>query len=85
MPQINTNNVFWREKDGVVTVLVIATGEYFEFNRVGSAVWKGIAEGLAADAIIDRLAQTYDTTREQLAIDVHALIVKMIARELIEE
>lgn len=84
MPHIDTNKVLWREKKEVVTVLLISSGNYFEFNPVGSAIWRGLAKGVAVDAIIDQLAATYDTTREQLAIDVHGLIVKMIAAGLLE-
>lgn len=85
MYSIDKSKVLFREQDGIVTVLMLEAGDFYELNAVGSMVWKLLAEGLEPDAIIERLATTFDATREQLAIDVHAFIVKMIASGLIEE
>jgi len=83
MPHICENRVLWKEKNGVVTVLLISSGNFFEFNAVGSAVWRLLAAGHSTDEIIDSLTKTYGVPREQLALDVHGFIVKMIAADLL--
>ena len=84
MPHIDDKQVLWKEKDGIVTVLHISSSEFYELNALGSTIWKMLAEAETTDAIIDSLAKKYDTTREQLALDVHAFIVKMIAADLLK-
>lgn len=85
MPQIRTKHVLWKERNGIVTALLIDSGEFLEFNAVGSSIWKELAKGETTESIINTLASTYAAPREQLAIDTHAFIVKMIAAGLLEE
>jgi len=84
MPHIADKHVLWTEKNGIVTVQLLATGAFFELNSLGSIVWKLLASGKSVDAAIESMAKTYDVTREQLALDVHAFVVKMIAAGLLE-
>ncbi len=85
MPQIRTKHVLWKERNDIVTALLIDSGEFVEFNAVGSSIWKELAQGKTTESIIDSLTTKYAAPREQLAIDTHAFIVKMIAAGLLEE
>lgn len=85
MPQINNKQVLWKEKGGVVTALMLDSGEFIEFNAVGSTIWRSLAQGEEVEAIIDALVMIYDASREQLALDTHAFIVKMRAANLLED
>ncbi len=85
MPQIRTKHVLWKERNDVVTALLIDSGEFLEFNGVGSSIWKGLAQGESTESIINSLATKYAAPREQLALDTHAFIVKMIAAGLLEQ
>ena len=83
MPHISEKNVLWKEKNGIITVLQLSSGNFFELNAVGSFVWKGLAEGKNADAIIHDMALVYDAPREQITRDVQDFIRKMTAAGLL--
>lgn len=84
MAKIREKHILWKEKKGIVTVLMLLSGKFFEFNPVGSTIWKCIAEGQDEKAIIDTLASMYDAPREKLAQDLRNFIEKMTAAELLE-
>lgn len=85
MLQIRKQHVLWKDKKGIVTALMLETGEFLEFNAIGSLIWKALDAGESVEAIINQLAATYDVPRERLASDVYAFIVKTTAAGLLEE
>ena len=85
MPQIRKKQVLWREKKGTVTALILDSGEFLEFNAVGSTIWKSLNEGKDMESIIDILAKTYDAKREKLAQDTETFIARMKSAGLLED
>ena len=85
MARIDPGKVLWKEVDGLVIVLLIATGNFIELNKIGSAVWKQLAEGKGVDAIILTLKDVYDVTEAQLKTDVNSFISQMVKQGLLQE
>lgn len=79
-----------RVKDGFVVrevagqAVVIATGEasrdfhgMVKLNATGKVIWEALAEGLAEDAVADKLVAAYDVAPEKAAEDVAAFVAQM--------
>jgi hypothetical protein len=83
MLQINQNAVLWREVDGLVIVLLIASSNFIELNKIGSAIWKLVAEGNTPDQIIEKMLKSYDVSKEKLTADVNDFIAQMVAKGMV--
>lgn len=81
---IDPAHVLWKEKDELVTVLLLADGSFFELNTLGSRVWKLLAEEKSPDAIIATLTPLYDVLPETLASDVSIFIAQMLSHGLLQ-
>lgn len=83
MPHIDPENVLWKEIDGKVIVLHISSADFLELNGSAGAIWKLIAEGNDADAIVNTMAEIYNVSRKQLTRDVGKFIARMAAKGLL--
>lgn len=77
MPRIDSSSVLWKEVDGTVVVLLTGRSHFVEFNKVGSAIWKFLAQGYTTGQIVDEMAENYDVSREKLTLDVNQFIGRM--------
>ena len=68
--------------DGVV-VLSLRAGAYFGFNRVGSEIWRMLAEPCRVGHIFDALLERHDVDAGQLARDVAPFLQALIAHRLV--
>ena len=84
MPRIDANTVIWKEANAIVTILFLASGNFFELNKVGSDIWKLLAEGHTEEGIVEKMLQTYAVSKEKLASDVKAFIALMISNGLLQ-
>lgn len=84
MPSIDNNTVLWNEADHIVTVLIVASGDFVELNRIGSDIWKMLADGKDETAIVDDLASRYDAPRHQIEKDVKTFLDTMVEKGLLQ-
>ena len=74
-------SVRFDEKDGLpssVTLLNYETGEFYALDKVGFDVWCLVEEKKSLEEIVTALMSTYDISKEQLWIDIEALVVSLI-------
>ena len=55
-------------------ILNLDSERYYGLDEVGSRIWKLLKEGADIPAIVERLAEEYDVTRERLEADVTAVL-----------
>jgi hypothetical protein len=68
--------------DGVV-VLSVRGGSYFGFNRVGTEIWRMLAEPRRVGQIFDSLAQDHDVDADTLARDVTPFLRTLLEHRLV--
>lgn len=85
MPQIRTQDLMWKEQNDIVTVLILESGKFLEFNKVGSTIWKGLAAGDTSDMIVTKLAANYSIPREKIQADVTTFIDRMYQSKLLAD
>ena len=71
------------ELDGRIVVMSLHAGAYFDFNRVGTEIWRMLAEPCAVDRIFDRLLKLHPVDKETLARDVTPFLQTLLEQRLI--
>ena len=75
----------WKEVDGLVVILLVSSGSFFELNKIGSEIWRMVAQEKELDKIADNLLKTYDVSRAKLLSDIQAFAKKMISDGMLIE
>jgi hypothetical protein len=61
-------------------------GAVYQLNEVGTRIWELIGEGNAPDAIVTRLEEEFEASREEIAADVERFVGEMVEiRALVED
>lgn len=84
MPRIDPQKVLWKEVDGLVVVLLISAGHFIELNKVGSAIWRLLAENKSVDEIVTSMTRTYDVAADRLTADIQSFIARMEEQGLVQ-
>lgn len=71
-------------EDGAI-VLDIRQGQMFNLNFVGSRILELLKNGTAESAIVDRISQEFDVSRDIAKQDVRELIEALKEHELVRE
>lgn len=79
-------------RDVAGQAVVIATGDaskdfhgMVKLNQTAADVWRGVEEGLDAQAIAQRLVADYDVDAERALADVEALVARMREQGFVED
>src|ERR1700688_1659703 len=78
-----SSSVLTAEVDGEIIMMSIQQGRYFGLDDIGSDIWKRIEQPCSCASLIDRLAADYDADRATIAADVHALLGRMAAQDVV--
>ena len=80
-----SENVIWEELSGELIVFKLDNGQYYRFNNTGLIVWKGIADSLTKDAIIEKMASTFTIDSAQSAKDIKVFLAELEKEKLITD
>jgi hypothetical protein len=73
------------QKGGRSVLLDLDRERYLGMDEVGTRVWESLHEGLAFDAIVERLAEEYDAPRERIEADVEQFLGRLLECRLVED
>ena len=79
-----SSSVLTAEVDGEIVMMSIEQGRYFGLDDIGSDIWKRIEQPCSFASLIDRLAADYDADRATVAADVHSLLGRMAAQDVVK-
>ena len=77
------DDVIFRDLDGEIIILNLASGVYFGLNAVGSRAWSALAESGSVPHAIEVLKSEFDVEDDVLHRDVIALITTLSDQGLI--
>ena len=72
--RLNTDAVSWREVDGEVIALRLASSEYLSTNGTGTIVWKALVPGATRRELVEILTAEYGIEAERAGADVDAFV-----------
>jgi hypothetical protein len=81
---LRTAAVSWRDVDGEVVALDIASGAYFSMNGAGRLLWMALVESASVDDLTRALRDSYAIPKERAESDAVAFVEDLIDRQLVE-
>jgi hypothetical protein len=85
MPRLRKQELEWREADGEIVILDLATSTYFAVNQSGALLWPSIVEGADRAQLCAKLVLEHDLNARQAEIDVDRFLDVLHERGLLEE
>jgi hypothetical protein len=71
------------ELDGRAVVMSLRAGAYFDFNRVGTEIWRMLAEPCPVGRIFDSLSESHLVDREIVVREVTPFLQTLLEERLI--
>ena len=81
---LRSDAVSWREVDGEIVALDIASGAYFSVNGAGRVLWKSLVDPVSVDDLAIALSESFSIPKEQAASDAAAFVDDLLERQLAE-
>lgn len=79
-----SEHVVWRDRDGEIIIMNLASGVYFSVDGVGTRIWIMLSKGVATDEIIRELILEFDVEESQLRTDLDSMVRDLASQGLIE-
>ncbi len=76
-------DVLHQELGGETVLLNLDNESYFGLDEIGTRVWQVLSETNSATAVVERLADEYEVSVEQLRSDVEKLIGELLDAGLV--
>ena len=71
------------EVDGEIVMMSIEQGRYYGLDDIASDIWHRIEPACSFGELVDRLVNDYNADRATIARDVHALLARMAAQDVV--
>lgn len=84
MERLRADALTWREVDGEIVALELATSTYLAVNASGAFLWPMVVAGVTKQELVERLVQHYEVEPEQAGLDVDAFLAPLRERGLLE-
>ena len=82
--RLDQSAVSWRDVDGDIVALDVASGAYFTVNGSGRVLWTALVESASADDLTELLVSTFGIAEEQARVDATAFLEDLSSRSLLE-
>jgi hypothetical protein len=82
--EILDQDVVWRDLEGEVVILNLATATYFGLEGVGNDIWRYLAEHRSTDNLVETLCGAYDVAPNELQRDLDRFIGELSEKGLIK-
>ena len=82
--KLREDAIRWREIEGELVAVDLASSRYLGSNPSGLALWRALAAGACRDELVRRLVETFGITRERAETDVDRFVAEVAALGLLE-
>jgi hypothetical protein len=83
--RLRRDQLEWREVEGEVVALDVATARYLAVNRSGAHLWSMLVAGATREELVTRLVDHYDIPPAQAAEETDAFIEMLSSESLLED
>ena len=83
--RLRDDTIAWKEADGEVLLLDLATSTYLAVNPSATLLWRLLADGTTNEALTRALADAYGLSDDDAASDVAAFLDDCRQRGLVED
>jgi hypothetical protein len=81
--QVIDGDVVWRELEGEIVILNLATGQYYGLEGAANDMWRLLVEHGTTEKVVEVMAAEYDATPDRLNADLDALVRDLARRSLV--
>lgn len=78
-----SEDVVWREFDGEIVILDLASQHYFGLTGSGNEMWQLIADHGSSDKVIENLLAKYDVEPANLRADFEKLVAELADKGMV--
>jgi hypothetical protein len=82
--RLREEGLSWREIDGELVAVDLATSQYLGANPAGLALWRSLAAGAEREKLVAQLVDTYGIDPARAGADVDRFIGEVEAAALLE-
>lgn len=83
--QLRDSDVTWREIDGELVILDLASSTYLTTNRTGTVLMELLVEQRTIDELVDRLVASFDVSHDVAATDTHGFLQALADHGLLQQ
>ena len=81
--KIRTTGLSWRELDGKIMLLDIASSSYLSISGAGSVIWTALVKGATFDELISAVEAEFDVDHDTATTDVREFVDDLVRRGLL--
>ena len=85
MLKLRDDAIAWKETDGEVLLLDLASSTYLAVNPSATVLWRLLANGTTQDELVDALVGAFDVDRDTATTDVADFLDDCRRRQLVDE
>jgi hypothetical protein len=82
--RLRSNAIEWREVEGEIVALDLATQNYLAVNPAGATIWKLLADGANREHLVEGLQERFDVDEARAGDDVDAYLEELRQLDLLE-
>jgi Coenzyme PQQ synthesis protein D (PqqD) len=82
--RLRSDDLSWREIDGEIVAVDVASSAYLSSNPAGTLLWKMLAEGTTRESLATGLVDTFALDRRRAERDVETFLDNLAERGLLE-
>lgn len=83
--KLRSADVTWREIDGEMVILDLASSTYLKTNESGAALMRLLADDSSFDDLVGGLVEKFGISSEQATADVQGFLAMLEERDLLEK
>jgi hypothetical protein len=81
--RIDPKSLPWREVDGEIVALDLASSTYFTINGSGAVLWRALSDGATRSDLVAALVDRYEIEHELAEVDVDDFIASCRANDIL--
>jgi hypothetical protein len=81
--EILDNDVVWRDLEGEIVILNLATGYYYGLEGAANEMWRLLVEHGSTEKVCDIMSREYDASADRLRADLEAFVDDLARRDIV--
>jgi len=77
-------DVVWRELDGEVVILNLATGNYYGLEGAANDMWRLLVEHGSTEKVVEIMARDFDVESGRVSQDLDTLVKDLETRAIVQ-
>ncbi len=82
--RLRSEGLEWRQVEGEIIALDVATSRYLSVNRTGAVLWSDLATGASREDLVSRLVDEFGVDRETATEHLDAFLGSLAEENLLE-